>query len=378
MNHHRQDSESERVTRLKGEQACIIPQEDIVVATPPNARPKAVSGAPPSLKRARVSTRRIHGLPSVHKPFRSPVRLSSDGGSSDRMALTQSFGTRRSADSTENTTETVTTKVPTPGSQDTQRAQGHVNLRSDTALPGPHKQLLSNTQRPLQRTRRLFRSPVAPCLVGGQPPSDTPYGRLIQIQTLKNKITELQSSIRKARQVVHQQQTNDKPLQDLIDKWRRASQAGAQVLLEKFVQQEQFFGGGDKSWNEDHFGSSSGSVGLGRGHRSGTSEKWDWDEATLSTAANSYHGLVGMDREMMDAVEGQMETQDVQDDLPTVEEAIRSRISCDMNMMYDETAPRTMTAMWKLLISLGVDPAIIGYDVEQDAFINDALPRESW
>ncbi|KAF9380650.1 hypothetical protein BGX21_002295, partial [Mortierella sp. AD011] len=192
---------------------------------------------------------------------------------------------------------------------------------------------------------------------------DGVYSRRIQIQALQSKITELQSSIRKARQIVQQQEKNDTPLQELIDKWKKACQEGAQVLLEKYIEQEQFFGGGEDSSSTE------------RSKLGSYSEFNDWGYVSKTQAQDHGHlqRLRGLDAHQIEAMEDNMETQDVQYDLPTVEEAIHSRIMPELSGEY----PRAMTKMKKLLMGLGIDPAIIGYNAEQDIFTSEELPYES-
>ncbi|KAF9930522.1 hypothetical protein BGZ67_005745 [Mortierella alpina] len=203
-----------------------------------------------------------------------------------------------------------------------------------------------------------FRSPFAR-ESNGQPSGGTGLASLMQLQALNSRVTELQSTVRKARQVIQlQQKRDDTPLVELIEKWKRASQEGAQVLLETCITQEQVLG----SWGDGTGWSRSRQRSIYVGDEAGGSQ--------------SSHCLAGMDRERLnkhhEAEEARLEIQDVQQDLPTVDEAIRSRSWPDVGSL----PPVTMTKMQKLLLSLGVNPAAIGYDQDQDTFTSEELPYD--
>ncbi|KAF9153830.1 hypothetical protein BGX20_004824, partial [Mortierella sp. AD010] len=240
-------------------------------------------------------------------------------------------------------------------SLETQRTPDRSTI-SSSALSTPRKSKINGTRKP-------FRSPIVHNGENSRHSGDGVYSRRIQIQALQSKITELQSSIRKARQIVQQQEKNDTPLQELIDKWKKACQEGAQVLLEKYIEQEQFFGGGEDSSSTE------------RSKLGSYSEFNDWGYVSKTQAQDHGHlqRLRGLDAHQIEAMEDNMETQDVQYDLPTVEEAIHSRIMPELSGEY----PRAMTKMKKLLMGLGIDPAIIGYNAEQDIFTSEELPYES-
>ncbi|KAF9959208.1 hypothetical protein BGZ70_008938 [Mortierella alpina] len=216
----------------------------------------------------------------------------------------------------------------------------------------------SNVNIPAQAKRQRFRSPFARD-PNSQPSDETALGRVMQLQALNARVTELQSSVRKAKQVIQlQQKRDDTPLVELIEKWKKASQEGAQTLLETFISQEQALGpwGDDTGWskpNEAPLRQSGVYVGDG------------------TERSQSSHCLESMDRERLDrqheAEEARLEIQDVQQDLPTVDEAIRSRSWPDVGSQ----PAVTMTKMQKLLLSLGVSPVVIGYDQDQDAFTSE-------
>ncbi|KAF9566030.1 hypothetical protein EC968_003926 [Mortierella alpina] len=221
----------------------------------------------------------------------------------------------------------------------------------------------SNSRIPSQGKRMQFRPPFAR-EPNSQLSTETALGRLMQLQALNARVTELQSTVRKAKQVIQlQQKRDDTPLVELIEKWKKASQEGAQVLLETYISQELVAGpwSDDTGWSkpkEAPFRQSSVSVGDG------------------AEASQSSHRLGGMDRASLnkqhDAEEARLEIQDVQQDLPTVDEAIRSKSWPDVGLQ----PPVTMTKMQRLLLSLGVNPAVVGYDQDQDAFTSEELPYD--
>ncbi|KAF9349421.1 hypothetical protein BGX26_012281 [Mortierella sp. AD094] len=306
-------------------------------------------------KRVRLSGKAMRGL--IHKPFRSPVRTveASSSNASKAAVSTKQVDSSPSSDagSSHQIQLAHSKKALLP---ETQNAPSRPII-SSSALTAPQKSKISGTRKP-------FRSPIVHSGKNSRHSGDGAYSRRIQIQALQSKITELQSSIRKARQIVQQQEKNDTPLQELIDKWKKACQEGAQVLLEKYIAQEQFFGGNeDTSFSTD--GSKLGSY----------SEFNDWGYASKIPAQDYGHlqGLRGLSARQIEAMEDSMETQDLQYDLPTVEEAIHTRI---MPEPSGET-PRAMTKMKKLLMGLGIDPTIIGYNAEQDTFTSEELPYES-
>ncbi|KAG0215511.1 hypothetical protein BGX28_009559 [Mortierella sp. GBA30] len=226
---------------------------------------------------------------------------------------------------------------------------------------------------PINHTRgkRIpFRSPITLDRQSRQP-SETDHARLIELQTLNSRIIELQSSIRKAKQVIQlQQKQDDIPLLELIEKWKRASQEGAQTLIQKYTEQEQVFG----TWDDDKGSSYSRAAPLRR-HQA-ILEDDAWGIQPSSSFAYQRHDDPGVDlynlQRKLDAEESRLEIQDVEQDLPTVDEAIRCRTWPDVGM-----PPVTLTKMQKLLMGLGINPAVIGYDPEQDGFTTDDLSNGS-
>ncbi|KAG0236342.1 hypothetical protein B0O80DRAFT_429364 [Mortierella sp. GBAus27b] len=304
---------------------------------PPNAEPSTSDADPMYAPRGDVSPikrtsilaghkrlRDVKVQNALRKPFRSPLRLSLDSGTRVKHTPSETSASK---------------KTPLEPNR--------------TLLQAPFA-----SKKPSLRVRRPFRSPLGHHTP--QSPNDSPYDRLIQIQALQAQVVEIQSSIRKGQRVLHQQETSDTPLEDLIDKWRKASQEGAKMLLEKVVEREQLFGGGDDSWG-DHVGPNAFSTTWPRqGFCLGTD---NWDDMKDSAFERRRPNLSEMNPEQIQAMAEQMETQDHQLDLPTVDEALKSKL-------LPETAetPRTLTRMQKLLMGLGIDPALLGYNPEQDGF----------
>ncbi|KAG9068662.1 hypothetical protein KI688_010939 [Linnemannia hyalina] len=197
----------------------------------------------------------------------------------------------------------------------------------------------------------------------GPPSSDTAYGRLIQIQTLQARVTELQSSIRKGQQILKQQQKNEAPIEELTAKWKKASQEGAQVLLGKYTEQQSAFGG----WGDYDSNRSDDRMSMNRGFHGYGSQQLPWSYNT-DMPMNGVSSLQELGPDGLQALEEYIGHQDVQQDLPTVEEAIRSRSRPEVTAMTHP--PTKMTTMEKLLLGLGIDLDVIGYDPEQDTFIS--------
>ncbi|KAG0380639.1 hypothetical protein BGX24_006584 [Mortierella sp. AD032] len=207
--------------------------------------------------------------------------------------------------------------------------------------------------------RAPFRSPI---LRSQHTPtsSDTAVGRLIQIQTLQTRITELQSSIRKGEQILKQQQKSETPIEELTTKWKKVSQDGAQVLLEKYIKQHSAFSGWDD--DDDDKGPNDRRTTMDRRYQQ---PPWNYSADAPMTGVSSLHEL-GPDG--LQAMEEYIEHQDVQQDLPTVDEAIRSRSRPEVTSITH--LPAKMTKMQKLLFALGIDLDVIGYDPEQDVFVS--------
>lgn len=171
----------------------------------------------------------------------------------------------------------------------------------------------------------------------------------------------MQSSIRKGEQILNQQQKNETPIEELTAKWKKASQEGAQVLLEKYVEQQSVFGG----WGDNDDGSDD-RMSMTRGSQGYGSQQLPWSYNT-NTPMNGISSLQELGPDGLQAMEEYIEHQDVQQDLPTVDEAIRSRSRPEVAGMTHLS--RKMTSMQKLLLGLGIDLDVIGYDPEQDAFV---------
>ncbi|KAF9209148.1 hypothetical protein BGZ49_006099 [Haplosporangium sp. Z 27] len=316
---------------------------------------------------AKSSRKRVHPgrmmSSSIHKPFRSPVRVTE--------------GTLPKPSSASSSTK----QYSLSGDPSSNRAIQSLHLKEKTLLleaqPTLNQSLLPPSNLTTSRipklagTRKPFRSPI---VLGGnnaQQPRRNPYNSQIQIQALLSRITELQSSIRKARQIIQQQEKNDTPLEDLIEKWKKACQDGAQVLLERHISQEQFIGDSGV-WVADVRSGFSLSTESSKG--SGYSGFNDWRYSrTMPQDNNESQRLGSLDDCQIEEMEDNMEAQDLQYDLPTVEEAIHAKVRPDPII----NCPRTMTKMERLLIQLGIDPTIIGYNAEQDSFTNEELHYES-
>jgi len=154
--------------------------------------------------------------------------------------------------------------------------------------------------------------------------------------------------------VLRSQESEDVPLEDLVEKWKRVSQAGAHVLLEKYMEQEQVLGIG-ASWDNDDTGSKTSFASNWGYHNDGGFE----GDGQGSSSCNKELDP----RDRWRAEEERMELEDVQYDLPTVEEALRSRCLPESRL-----APKPVTKMQRLLGSLGIDLATIGYNPDQDSF----------
>lgn len=174
---------------------------------------------------------------------------------------------------------------------------------------------------------------------------------------------ELQSSIRKGQQILKQQQKNEAPIEELTAKWKKASQEGAQVLLEKYTEQQSAFGG----WGDDGDNRSDDMLSMNRGFRGYCPQQLPWSYNT-HLPMEGISSLQELGPEGLQALGEYIEHQDVQEDLPTVEEAIRSRGRPEVTAMTHP--PTKMTTMQKLLLGLGIDLDVIGYDPEQDTFIS--------
>ncbi|KAF9187425.1 hypothetical protein BGZ51_006257 [Haplosporangium sp. Z 767] len=280
-------------------------------------------------KRPRVLNR-MKGMP-IHKPFRSPVR---------------SIQQQQATSSSEPTTSTAV--APTDGKDTRERTPQPRQLGT-----APKITSMSNKS----RGRRLpFRSPVVRDHQEGHSSGDTPHSRLLQLQTLQSRIVELQSSIRKGEQVLQQQQKCETSLQELTARWRKASHDGAHTLLEKYIEQEQMYGGDSMT---SKFPVTSGKPGF-----YSQEDEWGYNAGAVLQKHLSHHEL---DQDQLDTMKQRMDAQDVEQDLPTVEEAIRTRAWPDIGTA---PGPRIVTKMQKLLLGLGIDPAVIGYDPEQDVFID--------
>ncbi|KAH7054015.1 hypothetical protein BKA57DRAFT_455097 [Linnemannia elongata] len=282
---------------------------------------------------------------SIHKPFRSPLRTA------------QPTDTKPATVTMKKNTEHVprvkgtTTMTPTLAS---------TSISMLPTLQTPSKPLTTN---PLSVGKRAqFRPPLSRSHQG-PPLSDTAYGRLIQIQILQARVTELQSSIRKGQQILKQQQKNETPIEELTAKWKKASQEGARVLLEKYIEQQNAFGGwgdNDDNRSDDRMSIDRGFHGYGPQHL-----PWSYNTDMPMDGVSNLHEL---GPEGLQALEEYIEHQDVQQDLPTIEEAIRSRTRPEVTAMT--RPPTKMTTMQKLLLGLGIDLDVIGYDPEQDTFIS--------
>ncbi|KAF9097468.1 hypothetical protein BGX23_008742 [Mortierella sp. AD031] len=201
------------------------------------------------------------------------------------------------------------------------------------------------------------------------PHSSTTAGQLIHTQTLQAQITELRSSIRKGELLLKQMEKNERPIEELTAKWRKASQEGAQVLMEKYLEQESIFGRWDDNDDIDKTTAARGFGGFGNTPQHaawGYGTDTDTDTAMTAEGSEGSEGYSRQDR--LQAMEEYIEHQDVQQDLPTVEEAIRSRNRPEVTALTGQSTK--MTKMQRLLLGMGVSLDVIGYDPDQDAFMS--------
>ncbi|KAF9392714.1 hypothetical protein CPB97_010948 [Podila verticillata] len=298
------------------------PPED-EVKTPP----KLATGG--MLKRPRPKGLTKH---SIHRPFKSPLKTSTTH--SPRSFGTYTLTTPQAIEATEH--------LP----------------HQDSSLPPLSQPKATPLQKP--KARSQFRSPLprnpdqkasfssSSSSSSSQAHHKASVGRFLEIKDLESKINDLRSSIRNCTMVLRHQEKDDVPLEELIAKWKRVSHEGAQALLEKMVEQEQVFGEA-QSYN-DYYGSSSSGQGFG-GYNSEHSQSWG----------------EGMDPQArLDMIKQRMDYEDTEQDLPTVSEAIRSR------MWPEISAPKPPTKMQRLLAGLGVDLDTIGYNPETDSFASKA------
>ncbi|KAF9420055.1 hypothetical protein BGZ94_009234 [Podila epigama] len=286
---------------------------------------------------------------SIHRPFKSPIKLST-------KPIVQA-------------TETSST-LPSPGAKSLPVVEPGPRLQPRPETE-PQSQALRSSERcsSKPKARSQFRSPLHK---QGQflPGTRSSVGYFLEVRELENKVAELQASIRRCNMVLRHQEQDDTPLEELIAKWRKASQEGAQALLEKMIEQEQIFGeepsGGFNSdysnrppprppWQSSGFHEGWGSTrteSLERGDDS-RMEMADDDEIERRER-----------QRRLDLIEQRMNYEDVEQDLPSVSEAIRSR------MLPEHFAPRPppMTKMQRLLTALGVDLDTIEYNPETDSF----------
>ncbi|KAI9236094.1 MAG: hypothetical protein BYD32DRAFT_419693 [Podila humilis] len=293
------------------------PPED-EVRTPP----KLATGG--MLKRPRPMGLTKH---SIHRPFKSPLKTST--ANPPRSSGTYTLTTPRASQATE--------QLPP----------------QDSSLPHSSQPEATPLQKP--KARSQFRSPLprnpdqkASLSSSSKVHHKTSVGRFLEIKDLESKINDLRSSIRNCTMVLRHQEKDDVPLEELTAKWKRVSHEGAQALLEKMEEQEQVFGEA-QSYN-DYCGSSSSSQGFG-GYNSEHSQSWG----------------EGMDPQArLDMIKQRMDYEDTEQDLPTVSEAIRSR------MWPEISVPKPPTKMQRLLAGLGVDLDTIGYSPETDSFASKA------
>ncbi|GJJ71004.1 hypothetical protein EMPS_03354 [Entomortierella parvispora] len=277
---------------------------------------------------------------SLHKPFRSPMMRAREIGTGNPPAKSgdSSPGPSKTASVATSSPDHLFTAAPTPGSPTVHEQHG-----------APPSSLKPRSELVATRRRVPFRSPVT---LGSAPSlGSSAHSRLVERQGLESRIAQLKSSIRKGKLVLRSQESEDAPLGELVEKWKRVSQAGAQVLLEKYIEQEQILGTG-ASWDNDDTGS-----------RVSLTSNWGYhyDDGFGDDRGSHNKELDPQDRRC--AEEERMELEDVQYDLPTVEEALRSRCLPESRL-----APKPVTKMQRLLGSLGIDLGTIGYNPDNDSF----------
>ncbi|KAG0046466.1 hypothetical protein BGZ83_008356 [Gryganskiella cystojenkinii] len=398
------------------EQANSMDEEDVPVVMNMNKHPGAVSEETPpkrfmssganklKQKRARITTERSNA--SLRRPFRSPLMVSkaSAEASATGGATKVTYGSNITQGVSSNNMFASPLALKPKAALTTDRqtnALGSATTAIGSTGPKPVSTSSKSfstvaTKKPCHK-RALFRSPV---IGGSTTSSSSPHpssssstvaSQLIERQALERRITELQSNIRKGQLVVRSQESEDVPLEDLIEKWKRASQTAAEVLLQKYIEQEQIFGGANRDdsdlWGNNGHNSNSyynnASLSSSQGPMGGfaTASGWNGDGSSGGYGDGSEPGecrgyadtssaFTGEDkdhgRDRWRAEEERMEVEDIQNDLPTVEEALRSR--CFSAAGQDPRVHKTLTKMQKLLCALGVDFVTIGYDPETDSF----------
>ncbi|KAF9108086.1 hypothetical protein BGX29_003282 [Mortierella sp. GBA35] len=288
---------------------------------------------------------------SIHKPFRSPVRTAQPPEIKPAPLVMESGpGQAPDAGSPSTAAPAIATATVTTTAATTRR----------TAKPlTPHA--------PGVCKRAPFRPPTMRSQQA--PHSSTTAGQLIHTQTLQAQITELRSSIRKGELLLKQMEKNERPIEELTAKWRKASQEGAQVLMEKYLEQESIFGRWDDNDDIDKNTAARGFGGFGNTPQHaawGYGTDTDTDTAMTAERSEGSEGYSRQDR--LQAMEEYIEHQDVQQDLPTVEEAIRSRNRPEVTALTGQSTK--MTKMQRLLLGMGVSLDVIGYDPDQDAFVS--------
>ncbi|KAF9437709.1 hypothetical protein BGZ76_011487 [Entomortierella beljakovae] len=311
----------------------------------------------PTQKRARQSG--VVANDGIHKPFRSPMRAIKVG---PHVSSQNTDNTKKISSST----DSFQFRKIESGSQIVGVSIDESTLSEAPQALTPSVSSTSSAQRPKSaRTfkQKPFRSPVHGKGTDLRHPRDGASSRRIQIGALQARILELKSSIRKAQQIVQQQEKTDTPLLELTEKWKKACQDGAQILLEKYTDQEQFYGDGNAL--------DPGYYSKERLNDYSSFDNWGYVSALESSSQNGsgLRGLSGLNPHQIEAMEDCMESQDLLHDLPTVEEAIKLKVRPEII----NASPMVMTKMKRLLLGLGIDPVVVGYNEEQDSFTSEDL-----
>ncbi|KAG0072423.1 hypothetical protein BGZ92_004067, partial [Podila epicladia] len=257
---------------IQATESMASPPPENEAKSPPNSIPRNSTRG--MLKRPRPKGLTKH---SIHQPFKSPLKTS------------------------------TSTSTHPPTSIDTSVLTTNPRANQEKEPPQP------KTPPPKPNARPQFRSPL-PRNLDQNPSSSsqgcqkTSVGRFLEIKDLESKISELRSSIRNCTMVLrHQERKNDIPLEDLIAKCKHVSQEGAQVLLEKMVEQEQAFGE-TQGYNRYYGSLSSGQSGDYGTSAYGGFGSWDEDQDEDPQAR-------------LDMIKQRMDYEDTEQDLPTVSEA---------------------------------------------------------
>ncbi|KAG0341693.1 hypothetical protein BG004_005939 [Podila humilis] len=274
----------------------------------------------------------------VHRPFKSPLRTvaSPDTPTATSSSTTTAIMIAATAPSH------ITPACYITALQPSSKVLGDQLCLTSKPLPFQHL-----TKSPFPKSKPKFaRSQFRPPLPRTDSASissstkRTPVGQFLDIQKLESQISELRSGIRNCCAVLRSQEREDEgemSLEELTAKWKRVSQQGALVLMNKMVEQEQVFGGAT-GWDGGGF-----------------------TDSELAGATNSDSSQLNR-QSWIDMTVARMDYEETIGDLPTVSEALRTRTWPDVPVTKPPTKMQTM------LMTLDVDLDTIGYDPSTDSF----------